>query len=59
MHRGLFRSTLGADSMLMRLFLSSTFFLQMPAAAAVRCFNFCVRGCRRIEIPASKKNISK
>jgi hypothetical protein len=31
------------------------FFRQMPAAAAICCFNFCVRGCRRIEIPASKK----
>ena len=54
MYRGLFRSTQGADSMLMRVFLSSTFFRQMPAAAAICCFNFCVRGSRRIEIPASK-----
>jgi hypothetical protein len=57
MLRGLFQSTLGADSMLMYSSFSvqCVFFWQMPAAAAIRCFNFCVRGCRRIEILASKK----
>jgi hypothetical protein len=56
MHRGLFRSTQGADSMLMRVFLSSTFFhscrllLQLLRAWQQKNFK---------EIPASKKNISK